>query len=263
MVAGAPLFASPQEASGWAAELPAEAVGREMLEYSSTVRSTQDQAFEAAGRGAPHGAAFVAEEQSAGRGRQGLGWSAPAGSALLLSVLLRPAPPAGDQARTALGAGLAACRAVEKGCALHPDLKWPNDLLLGGRKVGGVLVEARGGVAVLGIGLNVLQEPGDFPEVLRDRATSLAAQTGDRPDRRWLLGLLLVELGRILDGGGEDWGAVRLEVARRLAWRGRRVKVGDLCGTVTGLDGSGRLTLLGDSGEVLAVGSGSPELVEA
>jgi len=258
----APLFGSADEAAAWAAELPPGAFGRELLEYAALAGSTQDLAFAAAGRGAPHGAAFVAEEQSAGRGRQGAAWQAPAGSALLVSVLLRPAPPEEDRARTALGAGLAACRAVEQACAAHPDLKWPNDLLLGGRKLGGVLVEARGGVAALGVGLNVLQEPGDFGDELGGRATSLAAETGDRPDRLWLLGMLLVELGRMFGTRGEEWGAVRLEVARRLAWRGRRARVGELCGVVTGLDASGRLVLRADSGEDLAVASGSLELVE-
>jgi BirA family biotin operon repressor/biotin-[acetyl-CoA-carboxylase] ligase len=262
MAAGEPLFPSPTEAAAWAAELPPGAFGREVFDYRGTVGSTQDLAFEAAESGAPHGAVFIAEEQTTGRGRQGSDWSAPAFSSLLLSVLLRPAPPPGDLARTALGAGLAACRAVEKICALHPDIKWPNDLLLNGRKTGGVLVESRKDFASLGVGLNVLQEPGDFPAELLGRATSLADETGDRPDRLWLLAMLLMELGRLFGPAGEGWDSVRLEVARRLAWRGRRVRVGAFCGAVIGLDDSGRLTLRTESGEELPVVSGSLELVE-
>jgi BirA family biotin operon repressor/biotin-[acetyl-CoA-carboxylase] ligase len=257
-----PLFATRAEAVEWAGALPEGTPGREIMEYHSSASSTQDLAFAAAERGAPGGAVFLAEEQSAGRGRQGAKWTAPPGCALLLSVLLSPAPAAGASGRVSLSAALAACRAVEKVCAAAPAIRWPNDLLLGGRKFGGILVEVRGAAAVLGLGVNVLQGEDDFPEDLTRRATSLAIEVRDRPDRRWLLGMLLVELGRSVGPGSEPWENLRLEVARRLAWRGRPVRVGAQRGTLTGIDADGRLLLEGEGGSRLAVASGSPELLD-
>jgi BirA family biotin operon repressor/biotin-[acetyl-CoA-carboxylase] ligase len=297
--ASAPLFASPAEAARWAAGLPAGALGRAGLRFSPETTSTQDEAFAAAARGAPHGAVFIAERQSAGRGRRGATWSAPAGSSLLFSVLLVPAPPAKHSGRTALAAAVAAARAIDAVggrqyavgsdvqvaadrlpptayCLPPTEIKWPNDLLLGGRKLGGILVESRRGRAALGIGINVSQRPEDFPPELRARATSLlmgAARQEPSPPaprsptaepiRLTLLSALLAELGRIFATAelpAECWEALRAEVERRLAWRGRSVGVedcpgGPLVGKLLGLDPEGRL-LLETAGRRHAVANG-------
>lgn len=255
------LFASAAEAASWAAHLPEGTPGRMNFEYRSETSSTQDDAFAAAEQGAPGGSVFVAEEQRAGRGRRGSSWSAPAGSSLLLSVLLRPGPAPEHAGRTSLGAALALCLAVEKLCGVAPAVKWPNDLLLGERKFGGILVEVRGAVAAMGIGVNVSQRPDEFGDGIRDTATSLMHETRAQVDRTWLLGLLLAEVGRLLGEGGEAWERIRLEVCRRLAWRGRRARVGELSGTVTGLDDEGYLLMQAEGGRTVRAVSGSMELV--
>ena len=264
-----PLFppGDTEAPARWAAGLPQNSAGRAMLEYRVSTGSTQDLALAAAGRGAPDGAVFIAEEQSAGRGRRGAGWLAPAGSALLVSVLVTPAPPPERSGRTALAAALAACRAVESVSSARPEIKWPNDLLLGGRKFGGILVEVRDGAAAVGLGLNVLQAQEDFPPELAGSATSLAAApppAATSPDRLALLGALLGELGRLLDEKS-DWENVRAEVERRLAWRGRAVRVAageSISGRMIGLDARGALVLESEDGGRRAAASGSLELDE-
>ncbi len=179
------------------------------------IGSTNDQARQLADGGAPEGLLVVAEEQTGGRGRGGRRWLTPPGSALAVSVVLRPPLPAGQAARVTMLAGLAVCEAVELVAGVRADLKWPNDVLIGGRKTAGILVDSafRGAVleyAVLGIGLNVSWAPDDtqveFP------ATCLEAAAGRSVDRLTLLRALLSALQtRYADLAGEqlfaDWRA--------------------------------------------------------
>ena len=145
-------------------------IGRPHVHHR-VVDSTNQRGKELAAAGAPHGTVVTADEQTAGRGRQGRSWVAPPGRALLMSLVLRdlderfPLVP--------LAAAVAVCRAFPQA----DGIKWPNDVWVGGRKVAGILVEGRprDGWAVLGIGLNVATEAGEFPEDLRDTATSLRA----------------------------------------------------------------------------------------
>lgn len=136
----------------------------------------------------PDGSVAVAEFQSAGRGRQGRRWLAPRGSSLLLSVLLHE--PAGSALITHAGtlAALAAAEAVETETSCRPELRWPNDLVVAGRKLGGVLVEstplgARRRAVVIGIGLNCFQQRGHFEPELKDSATSLELECAQPIDR--------------------------------------------------------------------------------
>src|SRR6195952_3513379 len=158
---------------------------RSMTEFPSTpfgsphrhfarVGSTNTVARELAAAGAPHGTVVTAAEQTAGRGRQGRTWTAPPGSALLYSAILRPLEP--RHSVLPLAVPLAVCEVAEH---LRPGIdckaKWPNDIHLEGRKLAGILIEARpqDGWAVLGVGLNLTIRPEEFPPELRDRATSL------------------------------------------------------------------------------------------
>jgi BirA family transcriptional regulator, biotin operon repressor / biotin---[acetyl-CoA-carboxylase] ligase len=168
------------------------------LEVAERVPTTMARAAELGEAGAPEGATVVAEEQTAGRGRLGRAWVAPPGTALLVSVLLRPALAPADLWLVASLAGVALVDAVEQLASkapLHPraGLKWPNDLLLDGRKAAGLLAEAgiRGGRldwVALGMGANVNQSPRDFPPEVAEGATSVALATGARVDRAELLG---------------------------------------------------------------------------
>ncbi len=173
-------------------------IGRERRHFS-VIGSTNDYLKEQALAGAPDGLAVTADHQTAGRGRMERTFQSPAGQGIYLSVLLRPnLPPERFLPVTAL-AGVAVCAAVERVCGLRPGVKWPNDPVLGNRKLCGILTELvmdpeQGPAVVLGIGLNVLQSPEDFSPEVAEIATSLYQQLGRPVDREALTTVLLEEL---------------------------------------------------------------------
>jgi BirA family biotin operon repressor/biotin-[acetyl-CoA-carboxylase] ligase len=206
---------------------------------------------------APEGAAAVCDEQTAGRGRLGRGWQAPAGTAILCSVLLRP--PAGRrQAELSLVGGTAAADAVEQALGLAAQVKWPNDVMVNRCKVAGVLAEARDGAVVLGIGVNVNQTRAQLPAAARVPVASLRTTDGVPRDRAPVLAELLARLELAYDGwreGGLD--ALYGSLGARDFLRGRRVTVDGTSGVAAGIDRSGRLVVetggerrLVESGEV-------------
>lgn len=153
------------------------------VEWHAELASTQEQARAAARAGTPEMHLVIADAQTAGRGRRGRSWQAPAGTSLLVSCVLRPAAPSGVLALLPLLAGVALAEVVERYCP-QVALKWPNDLLLGGRKGAGIMAEtAPDGAVVLGVGVNVdwrgQPRPMDAPD-----ATSLA-EAGGAPVDRW------------------------------------------------------------------------------
>ncbi|MBI2880792.1 MAG: biotin--[acetyl-CoA-carboxylase] ligase [Candidatus Tectomicrobia bacterium] len=181
--------------------------GEAPIRWRACLDSTNEEAFRLAERElAPEGTAVAADAQTKGRGRLGRAWFSPPGAGLYLSVLLRPPESASSPALLTLVAGVAVAEALEREAGRGPRLKWPNDLLYGGLKVGGILTEARAGrgravTAVVGIGVNVLQRPEDFPPEIRLTATSVAAATGRRPERAALAAGIL----DALDAGYRDW----------------------------------------------------------
>jgi len=169
------------------------------LQFSSVTGSTNTDALAAARNGAPHGCVFFADEQTAGRGRGDHRWQSSAGEGLYVSVLMRPSLSPAQLPLIPLAAGLAAMDAVEASAGVTVDLRWPNDLLVGPHKVGGILVESKteaGGLAfaVVGIGINVHQRV--FDPALSTPATSLDIATGRRLSRQALLIALLKSLER-------------------------------------------------------------------
>jgi BirA family biotin operon repressor/biotin-[acetyl-CoA-carboxylase] ligase len=162
--------------------------------------------------------------------------------------------------------GLAACRAVEHAAPdLTPSIKWPNDVLLGDRKLCGVLCEAGpGGDLVAGVGLNVYHRPADFPEDVRASAVSLSMATGRAVSRATLAGALVKNLRDLLSGGGPRLEpTVAREIERRDALRGRRVRVSEgPTGVAMGIDARGRLRVRLSSGEVAEVVTGSVTIVD-
>jgi BirA family biotin operon repressor/biotin-[acetyl-CoA-carboxylase] ligase len=147
----------------------------------------------------PEGAVVVADEQTEGRGRLGRRWLAPAGTSLLCSILLRPAVDPARLPELSVVAGRACAEAIGDVTGLEPEVKYPNDVLLRGRKVAGLLAEASEGRVVLGVGVNVAQEPGQLPSDARTPATSLLVETSHAPDRGDLLVALLEHLERRYD----------------------------------------------------------------
>ena len=144
------------------------------------------------------GAVAVAEEQTEGRGRLGRTWHAPPRSSVLVSVLLRPAVEPARLPELSLVAGRAVAEAI-RGTGVEPSVKFPNDVLVDGRKVAGILAEASDGRVVLGIGVNVNQTDDDLPSETGTRPTSLRLETGAPVDRARLLAAILERLERAYD----------------------------------------------------------------
>ena len=157
----------------------------------STQRLLSDDALE--------GAVAATDEQTAGRGRLGRDWVAPPGSSVLASVALVPDVPTARLAELSVVAGRACAQAIAEVAEVVPLTKWPNDVLVGGRKVAGILAEAREGRVTLGIGINVLQTVGELPQRAQYPATSLLIETGRRIPRAELLAALLDQLEREYD----------------------------------------------------------------
>ena len=222
------------------------ALGTPHLHLRAT-SSTSDRARTLAQAGAPHGTLVTASAQSAGRGRQGRSWSAPSGSSLLMSVVLRDPPDL-----LPLAAGVAVARVCGEGSLI----KWPNDVLLGDRKVAGILAEGRPqeGWAVLGIGVNVALDVGDLPPELHATAVTLGLTPADIPG---VLGRLLRELETTL--ALDD--ATLLAAYRDLdGLRGRPITWTGGAGIAAGIDGSGRLVVDLDGGGQTALEAGEVHL---
>lgn len=203
-----------------------------------TTDSTSDRARALAIAGAPHGTLVTAGEQLAGRGRHGRTWSAPPGRSLLMSLVLRDAP-----ALLALSSAVAVADVVGPRGAI----KWPNDVLVGGRKVAGILAEARppAGWVVLGIGVNVAVRDEDLPPELAGRAAGLGL---DPADVERVLVALLVALERRL---AQDPGEILAAYRERDALLGREVRWQTGRGVGAGVDDDGRLLVdRGDGGRV-------------
>jgi BirA family transcriptional regulator, biotin operon repressor / biotin---[acetyl-CoA-carboxylase] ligase len=229
---------------------------RQARVVAQTGSTNADLLAEAAAGGA-EGMVLVAESQTAGRGRLGRHWTSPPGAGLTFSVLLRPdGVPGALLGWLPLLAGVAAAAAVRAVAAVEPGLKWPNDVLAGGAKLGGILAERTGGAIVVGIGINVAQRRADLPG---DAATSLVLQAapGAAADPAGLRGRLLAGT---LDGlagwyrawrdqaapGDADECGLRQEYLRWCVTLGREVRVTlpggrAVAGTAAGVDRAGRL----------------------
>ena len=151
----------------------------EALLWYDTIGSTNDEAKILAAKGAPHGTVLIADHQTKGRGRMGRTFQSPGGKGIYLSAILRPNCKPDCLMHLTCAVAVAMCDAVEKVCGVRPGVKWINDLILGGRKLGGILAEMSlrpdGNVqyAVVGIGINCSQKQEDFPPELREIAVSL------------------------------------------------------------------------------------------
>jgi len=209
------------------------------------VASTQAVAFALAGEGAPDRTVVVADHQTAGRGRFGRRWLDEAGASLLVSILLRPRLEPSRLPLLSYAAAVAVAEALEAAAGLAGRLKWPNDVLVDGRKIAGILLESRIGQApavVVGIGVNVAQRA--FPPDLAPRVTSVALAGGRSTDREALLAALLESFdawrGRL---EGEGFAAVRERWLALSDTLGRPVRVDGRVGIAVDLDAEGALVL--------------------
>ena len=246
------------------AEIPHAEIGHKIIHYFRT-ESTNSVALQLDAGDGPHGTVVIAEEQTAGRGRLGRNWYSERSSGIYVSILLRPPlSPAAAPILTLL-AGVAAQHAVRSATGLSTDIRWPNDLLINGKKVCGILTEMKAEVdrlhlVVIGIGINVNNSR--MPDELTEIATSLSLEGGRQYSRLHILAELLRDVERyyhmLLKEGHEaivrEWSGVSSYA------EGKRVRVtvpgSEFFGVTTGLDTSGALKLRRDDGrqELLLAG---------
>jgi len=221
------------------------------------VSSTNELARELALEGAAHGTVVLADSQSHGKGRLGRQWHSPPGLNIYMSVILRPSqyPVIGTSpGLVPLLAGLSVLYALRECTGLVASLKWPNDIIAGDRKLGGILLEARsrgGGMdhAILGMGINVNSNHGDFPPELKGAATSLLMETGRKQDTEGIIRTLSLRLSTELDSMHAANGPEEMIKAYKAACStlGRKVKAltpeGETTGTAVDIDGLGRLVM--------------------
>ena len=255
-------------------------LGGRVISLAETT-STNDEARRLAAAGAPEGTIVVADRQTKGRGRLGRKWHSPPGVGLWYSVVLRPPLPLGVLGPLALVVAVGAVKAAHLAGATAARLKWPNDVVAGGRKLGGILTEATGGgvdqppeFVVAGIGVNVLTPPGGFPGPLAATATSLAAVADgrladdltDAPQPAAAFGLLLTGqldavYGQFLAGGFAPirpvWTAHAATIGGQVSVRGAGREV---VGRAVGIDDDGRLLVCGADGVTQAVAAGDVTL---
>jgi len=229
-----------------------------MTHHFTTLPSTNDEAVRIACEcGAPEFDAVMADAQSAGRGRLGRAWSSPPGTGLYASVILRPrAAPEKIPVMTLL-AGVAAAEAIREVSGLDAKIKWPNDILIKGKKVAGLLCEAHitgeNAIVVAGLGVNVDTLPRDLPERPLYPATSLAAESGLRHEP---VKILETWIRRLKDCMAKDLPDVLVRWSQLDALAGQRIRAGGIEGVNSGLDKEGHLLLKPDNGNTITISAG-------
>ncbi|CQR56842.1 biotin--[acetyl-CoA-carboxylase] ligase [Paenibacillus riograndensis] len=242
------------------------------VQLLETVVSTQEEAKKLAESGAPQGTTVRAEEQTGGRGRMGRKWHSPRGKGIWMSVVLRPELPLSLTPQLTLLAGVAVCLAIREVTGVQAGIKWPNDLLAGGRKICGILLESslREGrlhyaIAGIGIAANLTEE--DYPPDLQGIGTSLLIEGGGIPvDRSALTAAVLTELEYLYlvyrEQGfapiRELWESMSVTLGRQV---GFNTPQGRCEGTAVGLDDNGGLLLKDGTGSVVSVLSGEIEMI--
>ena len=249
--------------------LKTKVIGRAIHLYSETV-STNTLAMELASQGAPEGTTLVAETQTGGKGRLGRRWISPKGN-LYLSVVLRPQIPTHKAPLITLMGAVATVSAIRTTCGVQAAIKWPNDILVSGRKVGGLLTEMsaepdRIRHIALGIGINVNMALEDLPPDVRENATTVAAAAGKKINRTALLQQLLRDLDsryRVLLKSEADilgeWEELNTTIGRRVAVSG---STETLEGLAQGIDREGRLIVKLDDGSLRQVAAGDVTILK-
>jgi BirA family transcriptional regulator, biotin operon repressor / biotin---[acetyl-CoA-carboxylase] ligase len=252
------------------AVLRSKCLGRRIV-FESEVDSTNRLARDLAIQGAVEGTLVVAESQTGGRGRKGRNWFSPPGEGIYVSLVLRPPFQPAEAPKMTLLAGVALAETFIQIVPSRVTIKWPNDVLLGGKKIAGILIEISTDIdaidyMVVGVGINVNTPPGSFPVDLRGRATSLAAEIGHTVDRTEILGAFLERLERYYDLIGKEGFAPVIRRWRELSdMAGRRVRVHSfdrsLEGTIEGIDDDGVLLVNVSDGTLHRVIAGDVEYI--
>ena len=263
-----PDILSVEEVRG---KLNATRIGRRLVCLPETT-STNADAFRMAEAGAEEGTTVIADAQSCGKGRRGRVWSSPSGVNLYCSVVLRPAIMPHEAPQLTFLSAVAVARAIEQTAALEPEIKWPNDVLISGRKVAGLLNEMsaetdRVNFVILGIGVNLNMTLVQFPADVRTPATSLLLEQGLPVNRAQFAATMMGELDRLYtDFLQHGFGPVRDEWQQRCNANGREVVVTDgdietVRGMFHGIDGDGALLVRSPDGMVERILSGDVRVV--
>lgn len=242
------------------------------LECLKETASTNSDAFRLAENGAPEGTVVISDAQSGGKGRRGRIWSSPPGVNLYCSVVLHPLIMPYEAPQLTFLSAVAVARAIEKTSGLVPEIKWPNDVLIGGKKVAGLLNEMSAetdgiNFVILGIGVNINMLPEQFPAELRYPATSLLIESGHRVDRTVFVAAMLNELDALYaDFVSLGFEPVRQEWLKRCNATGRSVSVSDggqdeRSGFFAGIDGDGALLLRSGDGSVERIVNGDVRVI--
>jgi BirA family biotin operon repressor/biotin-[acetyl-CoA-carboxylase] ligase len=269
------LRTSSASSKGWNSHsirkgLKTKLFGRVLLCFDK-ITSTNDLALELAMAGAEEGTVVIAETQTKGRGRMGRRWVSSSTRSITFSIVLRPKLHADEMSEITLSAAVGVAKTLEK-WRLKPDIKWPNDLLISGKKVCGILTEMghkkdKIGTVILGVGINLNQRPVDFPPELREKATSLYLASSKRINRKRFFQELLYQLETSYELVKERrFSKVLGEWKKRSMTIGRQVKVTQGYRTffaqVTDVDEKGALLLRTDAGMMERLTSGDVELLK-
>jgi len=245
------------------------------IHYFETVDSTNRVALDLARSGSTHGTTVVADQQTAGRGRLGRAFFSPPATNLYTSIVLRPRIHTAEAPSWIFAAAVSVALTIEQtlGKPGEAEIKWPNDVLIGGLKTSGILMElgaeaTRVDFLVLGVGVNLNVDRSQFPEEFRHRATSLASYSGRPVDRLAFARRLYTNLETTLDVCADrGFEGIRAEFDAHFHMRGKRIRVhqldgSELRGTVRGVDDDGALRLQLDAGDVIRVIAGDVTLAE-
>lgn len=251
---------------------PSEPVIGHSIHYYKEIGSTNDEAFRLGSAGAPHGTALIAEGQSAGKGRMQRIWHSPPGVNVYTSVILRPSFELARAPQLSLAAGVAVAETLEACCPGRIALKWPNDALIGGKKVCGILSQMKMKASaidfvVLGIGINVNLTREQFPPDIREVATSIAVETGRKTDLDSLINRLYENLTKwystLVSRGFEPVRQTWLGLAPMI---GQTVSIRfgeeEVSGTAEGIDDDGSLILKTKTNSILRASAGDATIIK-
>lgn len=235
------------------------------IRYYEVLDSTNNEARRAAECGAENGTLIVAELQEHGKGRRGRSWETPAGTSVAMSIVLRPQIEPSHASAVTLVMGLATAKACRVFCGVDARIKWPNDIVVDGRKIAGILTEMSSEIdyinyLVIGVGINVNTD--DFPEELKEKAVSLKRLTGEKIDRAGLIAACIKEFEHYYERFTEtqDVSGMLEEYNELLAGRGERVRVlepgNEYEGISEGINQKGELLVRREDGTQTAVYAG-------
>lgn len=249
--------------------LKTETLGRN-IHHEESVDSTQKIAHRLAYEGSPEGTVVIAEEQLSGRGRMDRRWHSPKSTGVWMSVILRPNIPPPKAPQLTLITAVAVVQAIEELTGLTPQIKWPNDILMNGKKVTGILTELQADAdriisIIIGIGINVNQQLDDYPDELKHIATSLSIEKGEKLSRAELIKILLGKLENLyklyLDKGFYPikllWESYAVSIGKNLT---ARTITGSIYGKALGITDDGVLMIEDSNGKVHHVYSADIEL---